>query len=78
VPVIREAQSKSLGQIVTILADLTDRARNQRLLPAEMSGSTFTISNLGMYGVENIQCHYKSPRIGHPGGGEDDGNPGRI
>ena len=61
VPVIREAQSKSLGQIVTILADLTDRARNQRLLPAEMSGSTFTISNLGMYGVETFNAIINPP-----------------
>ena len=52
VPVIREAQSRNLGQIVTALADLTERARSRRLKPAEMTGSTFTISNLGMFGVE--------------------------
>ena len=61
VPVIREAQSKSLGQIVTVLADLTERARNQRLMPAEMSGSTFTISNLGMYGVEMFNAIINPP-----------------
>jgi pyruvate dehydrogenase E2 component (dihydrolipoamide acetyltransferase) len=61
VPVIREAQSKSLGQIVTILADLTERARTQRLMPAEMSGSTFTISNLGMYGVETFNAIINPP-----------------
>jgi pyruvate dehydrogenase E2 component (dihydrolipoamide acetyltransferase) len=61
VPVIREAQSKSLGQIVTILADLTERARNQHLMPAEMSGSTFTISNLGMYGVETFNAIINPP-----------------
>ena len=38
VPVIREAQSRSLGQIVTAMADLTDRARNRRPTPSEMSG----------------------------------------
>ena len=61
VPVIREAHNKSLGQIVTVLADLTERARTQRLMPAEMSGSTFTISNLGMYGVETFNAIINPP-----------------
>ena len=61
VPVIREAQSKSLGQIVTALADLTDRARNRRLAPSEMTGSTFTISNLGMYGIESFTAIINPP-----------------
>lgn len=61
VPVVREAQNKSLGQIVTVLADLTERARTQRLMPAEMSGSTFTISNLGMYGVEKFTAIINPP-----------------
>jgi pyruvate dehydrogenase E2 component (dihydrolipoamide acetyltransferase) len=61
VPVIREAQSKSLGQIVTGLADLTDRARNRRLTPSEMTGSTFTISNLGMFGVESFTAIINPP-----------------
>lgn len=61
VPVIREAQSKSLGQIVTGLADLTDRARNRRLTPSEMTGSTFTISNLGMFGIESFTAIINPP-----------------
>jgi pyruvate dehydrogenase E2 component (dihydrolipoamide acetyltransferase) len=61
VPVIREAQSQSLGQIVTALADLTDRARNRRLAPSEMTGSTFTISNLGMYGIESFTAIINPP-----------------
>ncbi len=61
VPVIREAQTKSLEQIVTVLGDLTERARTQRLMPAEMSGSTFTISNLGMYGVERFTAIINPP-----------------
>ncbi len=52
VPVIREAQNQSLRQIAACLADLTERARTRRLTPPEMAGSTFTISNLGMYGIE--------------------------
>ena len=61
VPVIREAQNRSLGQIVTAMADLTDRARNRRLTPAEMTGSTFTISNLGMFGIESFTAIINPP-----------------
>jgi len=61
VPVIREAQSRSLGQIVTALADLTERARNRRLTPSEIMGSTFTISNLGMYGIESFTAIINPP-----------------
>ena len=62
VPVIREAQNRSLGQIVTSLADLTERARNRRLTPAEMMGSTFTISNLGMFGIESFTAIINPPK----------------
>ncbi len=61
VPVIREAQSRSLGQIVAAMADLTDRARNRRLTPSEMTGSTFTISNLGMFGIESFTAIINPP-----------------
>ena len=61
VPVIREAQNKSLGQIVTAMADLTDRARNRRLTPSEMTGSTFTISNLGIFGIESFTAIINPP-----------------
>jgi pyruvate dehydrogenase E2 component (dihydrolipoamide acetyltransferase) len=61
VPVIREAHCKNLGQIVTALADLTDRARNRRLTPSEMTGSTFTISNLGMFGIESFTAIINPP-----------------
>jgi pyruvate dehydrogenase E2 component (dihydrolipoamide acetyltransferase) len=61
VPVIREAQTKSLEQIVSALADLVERARAKRLAPAEMSGSTFTISNLGMFGIESFTAIINPP-----------------
>jgi pyruvate dehydrogenase E2 component (dihydrolipoyllysine-residue acetyltransferase) len=61
VPVIREAQCKNLGAIVTALADLIDRARNRRLTPSEMTGSTFTISNLGMFGIESFTAIINPP-----------------
>ncbi|HEX6035632.1 MAG TPA: dihydrolipoamide acetyltransferase family protein [Anaerolineales bacterium] len=61
VPVIREAQCKSLSQLVTALGDLTERARNRRLTPSEMTGSTFTISNLGMFGIESFTAIINPP-----------------
>ena len=61
VPVIREAQTKSLEQMVSALADLVERARAKRLAPAEMSGSTFTISNLGMFGIESFTAIINPP-----------------
>jgi pyruvate dehydrogenase E2 component (dihydrolipoamide acetyltransferase) len=61
VPVIRAAQTKSLEQIVSELGDLVERARAKRLAPAEMSGSTFTISNLGMFDIEAFTAIINPP-----------------
>jgi pyruvate dehydrogenase E2 component (dihydrolipoamide acetyltransferase) len=61
VPVIREAQDKNLEQMVSLLGDLLERARTKRLKPAEMSGSTFTISNLGMFGIESFTAIINPP-----------------
>jgi pyruvate dehydrogenase E2 component (dihydrolipoamide acetyltransferase) len=61
VPVIRQAQSKSLEELVLILSDLVERARARRLAPNEMSGSTFTISNLGMFGIESFTAIINPP-----------------
>ena len=61
VPVIREAQTKHLEQIVVEMAELLERARTRRLAPTEMSGSTFTISNLGMLGIESFTAIINPP-----------------
>jgi pyruvate dehydrogenase E2 component (dihydrolipoamide acetyltransferase) len=61
VPVIREAQSKGLEQLVVDMADLLERARAKRLTPSEMAGSTFTISNLGMFGIESFTAIINPP-----------------
>jgi pyruvate dehydrogenase E2 component (dihydrolipoamide acetyltransferase) len=61
VPVIQAAQTKSLEQIVSELGDLVERARVKRLAPAEMSGSTFTISNLGMFDIESFTAIINPP-----------------
>jgi pyruvate dehydrogenase E2 component (dihydrolipoamide acetyltransferase) len=51
VPVIRNAHTLSLRQLSAQAADLADRAREGGLKPEEMSGGTFTVSNVGMFGV---------------------------
>ncbi|GIK39422.1 MAG: dihydrolipoamide acetyltransferase component of pyruvate dehydrogenase complex [Chloroflexota bacterium] len=61
VPVIRVAQDKNLEQLVGLLGDLLERARTKRLKPAEMIGSTFTISNLGMFGIESFTAIINPP-----------------
>lgn len=61
VPVIREAQTRGLEQIVTALGDLVERARARRLPLGEMSGGTFTISNLGMFGIESFTAIINPP-----------------
>jgi len=61
VPVIREAQNKNLEQIVAALGDLTQRARARQLTPAEMTGSTFTLSNLGMLGIDSFHALINPP-----------------
>ena len=61
VPVIREAQTKDLEQVVADLGDLVERARAKRLTPSEMAGSTFTISNLGMFGIESFTAIINPP-----------------
>ena len=64
IPVIRNAQSMPLEKIQLELSELTDRARKQRLRKEEISGSTFTISNLGMYGIEQFTSILNPPEVG--------------
>ena len=52
VPVIRDADKKPLGQLGTELRDMVDRARRGKSLPDDLTGGTFTITNLGMYDVD--------------------------
>ncbi|HJW90996.1 MAG TPA: 2-oxo acid dehydrogenase subunit E2, partial [Anaerolineales bacterium] len=61
VPVIPKANSMHLEELVTALNDRVERARARRLTPAEMSGSTFTISNLGMFGVDRFTAIINPP-----------------
>jgi pyruvate dehydrogenase E2 component (dihydrolipoamide acetyltransferase) len=54
VPVVRFADTKSLSQIATEVKDFAERARNKKLQPSDWEGSTFTISNMGMFGVDEF------------------------
>jgi pyruvate dehydrogenase E2 component (dihydrolipoamide acetyltransferase) len=52
VPVIRDAAELGLSKITAVSAELIERSRNQGLRPGDMQGGTFTITNLGAFGVE--------------------------
>ena len=54
VPVIRDAEELSLAELHDCASELVDKARAGKLTPDEMSGSTFTISNMGMLDIENF------------------------
>jgi pyruvate dehydrogenase E2 component (dihydrolipoamide acetyltransferase) len=60
-PVIRNCEQKSVLQINAELQDLAGRARSRKLKPEEYQGGTFTISNLGMYGVEEFAAIINPP-----------------
>jgi len=62
VPVLRNADHKSVGTIAQESAELAGRARARQLTTDEMSGGTFTISNLGMYGVEQFTAIINPPQ----------------
>ena len=60
-PVIRNCEQKRIDQINVELRDLVERARNRKLKPEEYQGSTFTISNLGMFGVDDFVAIINPP-----------------
>ncbi len=61
VPVVKNADKMSLSELVVALKDVTARTFSKKLLPDEQMGSTFTISNLGMYGVEHFTAIINQP-----------------
>ena len=61
VPVVKFANEQSLPQIGSAVRDFAGRARNKKLTPQEMEGSTFTISNLGMFGIESFTSIINQP-----------------
>ncbi len=61
VPVIRYANMKTLSQINSEVRHLAGKAKDKKLQPAEMQGNTFTISNLGMFGIEEFTAIINPP-----------------
>ncbi|MDA0678022.1 MAG: dihydrolipoamide acetyltransferase family protein, partial [Bacteroidetes bacterium] len=61
VPVIRHADQLSFSQLGATVKDMAGRARNKKLTPSEMEGSTFTVSNLGMFGIEEFTSIINQP-----------------
>jgi pyruvate dehydrogenase E2 component (dihydrolipoamide acetyltransferase) len=60
-PVIRAANAKSVGQISREVRELAERARSRRLKPEEYTGATFSISNLGMFGIDEFTAVINPP-----------------
>ena len=61
VPVVRYANMKTLSQINTEVKTLAGKAKERKLHPDEMSGNTFTISNLGMFGIDEFTAIINPP-----------------
>jgi pyruvate dehydrogenase E2 component (dihydrolipoamide acetyltransferase) len=61
VPVVRFADLKSLSQIAVEVKEYAKKAKDKKLQPSEWEGSTFTISNLGMFGIEEFTAIINPP-----------------
>jgi pyruvate dehydrogenase E2 component (dihydrolipoamide acetyltransferase) len=61
-PIIRKAETKTLSQIATESKDLAKRARDRKLKPEEFQGGTFSVSNLGMFGIKAFASIINEPQ----------------
>ena len=61
-PIIRKAETKGLAQIATESKDLAKRARERKLKPEEFQGGTFSVSNLGMFGIKQFTSIINEPQ----------------
>ncbi len=61
VPIVRDADRKGVSEIAAEIREMSGRARESRLRPDEMTGGTFTVSNLGMYGMEQFAAVINPP-----------------
>ncbi|HEY3614450.1 MAG TPA: dihydrolipoamide acetyltransferase family protein [Gaiellales bacterium] len=61
VPVVHDADSRSLGEIARASAALIERVRTSSSTPADLAGGTFTVSNLGMYGIASFDSIVNAP-----------------
>jgi pyruvate dehydrogenase E2 component (dihydrolipoamide acetyltransferase) len=63
-PVIKNAHAKGIAQIAAEVRELAGRAREKKLLPDEYTGSTFSVSNLGMFGIHEFTAIINPPEAG--------------
>jgi pyruvate dehydrogenase E2 component (dihydrolipoamide acetyltransferase) len=63
-PVIRHADRKSLRELATESRALAERARDRKLTPEEYTGSTFSVSNLGMFAIDQFTAVINPPEAG--------------
>jgi pyruvate dehydrogenase E2 component (dihydrolipoamide acetyltransferase) len=61
-PIIKKAETKGLAQIATESKDLAKRARERKLKPEEFQGGTFSVSNLGMFGIKQFTSIINEPQ----------------
>jgi len=61
-PIVRKAQSKGVAEIAREMKDLAERARSRKLKPEEFQGGTFSISNLGMFGIKSFASIINEPQ----------------
>ncbi len=61
-PVLQDAEAKPLSQLAVEMKDLAARARNRKLAPHEYQGGSFSISNLGMMGIDNFDAVINPPQ----------------
>jgi pyruvate dehydrogenase E2 component (dihydrolipoamide acetyltransferase) len=61
-PIVRAAETKSLSQIAVETKDLAERARSRKLKPGEFQGGTFSVSNLGMFGIKQFASIINEPQ----------------
>jgi len=63
-PIVRDADAKGVAQIGTEVREMAGRARERKLLPEEYTGATFSISNLGMFGIHEFTAVINPPEAG--------------
>jgi pyruvate dehydrogenase E2 component (dihydrolipoamide acetyltransferase) len=61
-PIVRAAETKGLAEIAREMKDLAERARTRKLKPEEFQGGTFSISNLGMFGIKSFASIINEPQ----------------
>jgi pyruvate dehydrogenase E2 component (dihydrolipoamide acetyltransferase) len=64
VPVVHDADRRGLREVGAAVADLAARAREARLRPGDLDGGTFTVSNLGMLGIDHFTAILNPPEVG--------------